>query len=107
MAKSGGRELVLALILSILLTITLFYSTFEVPRVLDKVLQQYFPEVFWDVEAREEMLGALRPIGYAAFAATIVLIALASSPRRSSCRSRVRWPSTSRPSATSPSRCSS
>jgi protein-S-isoprenylcysteine O-methyltransferase Ste14 len=76
MAKSGGRELVLALILSILLTITLFYSTFEVPRVLDKALQQYFPEVFWDVEAREEMLGALRPIGYAAFAATIVLIAL-------------------------------
>jgi protein-S-isoprenylcysteine O-methyltransferase Ste14 len=76
MAKSGGRELVLALILSILLAITLFYSTFEVPRVLDKALQQYFPEVFWDVEAREEMLGALRPIGYAAFAATIVLIAL-------------------------------
>jgi len=73
----GDRKgLALAIILSILLTIALFYSTFEVPMVLDRALRHYFPDVFWDVKAREEVLAILRPVGYTTFAATIALIAL-------------------------------
>jgi len=44
--------------------------------MLDRALRRYFLDVFWDVEAREEVLATLRPVGYTAFAATIALIAL-------------------------------
>jgi len=43
----GDRKgLALAIILSTLLTIALFYSTFEVPMMLDRALRQYLPDVF-------------------------------------------------------------
>ena len=76
LVESNRGSLVLAVTLSVMLTTALLYSTFEVPKVLDKALQQYFPEVFWDVEAREGVLATLRPIGYVALATTIALIFL-------------------------------
>jgi len=66
----------LAVTLSITIAIALFYSTFEAPRVLDEALQHCFPEVFWDVEARGEVLATLRPVGCAALATTIALMVL-------------------------------
>ena len=74
--EGDRKRLALAIILSILLAIALFYSTFEVPMMLDRALRQYLPDVFWDVETREKELAILRPVGYTAFAATIALIAL-------------------------------
>ena len=76
MAEGNRKGLALAVILSFLLATALLYSTFEVPKALDEALRQCFPEVFWDVEAREEMLATLRPVGYAALATTVALIAL-------------------------------
>ncbi|MEM4833432.1 MAG: hypothetical protein QW809_07055, partial [Sulfolobales archaeon] len=67
---------VLALVLSTVLTVALFYTTFEVPVLLDKVLHQYFPEVFYDVEAVESVLSVLRPVGYATLAIITALIIL-------------------------------
>jgi len=74
--EGDRKRLALAVALSITLAIALLYSTFEVPRVLDVALRRYFPEVFWDVEAREEVLATLRPVGYAALTATIALMVL-------------------------------
>ncbi|MEM1646436.1 MAG: hypothetical protein QXL96_11390 [Ignisphaera sp.] len=71
-----GKEFAFTLMLSAVFTVALFYSTFEAPVLLDKVLHRYFPEVFYDVEAVESVLSVLRPIGYAALAITIVLIIL-------------------------------
>ncbi|MEM1679599.1 MAG: DUF1295 domain-containing protein [Sulfolobales archaeon] len=71
-----GKEFVFALILSAVFTVALFYSTLEVLVFLDKMLNQYFPEVFYDVEATERVLSVLRPIGYSALVITIVLILL-------------------------------
>lgn len=76
MAEGSRKGLALAVILSFLLTTALLYSTFEVPKALDEVLRHYFPEVFWDVEAREGVLATLRPVGYAALATTIALMVL-------------------------------
>lgn len=70
------REFTLAFTLSALLTFALFYSTFEVPVILDKILVEYFPEVFFNVEAIERMLSILRPIGYMAFTVVVILIVL-------------------------------
>ncbi|MEM1703729.1 MAG: hypothetical protein QXQ31_06720 [Zestosphaera sp.] len=71
-----GKEFAFALMLSAIFTVALFYSTFEAPILLDEMLHQYFPEVFYDVEATERVLSVLRPIGYSALAITIVLILL-------------------------------
>jgi len=71
-----GKEFTFTLILSAVFTVALFYSTFEAPIFLDKVLHQYFPEVFYDVEAIERVLSILRPVGYTTLAITIVLILL-------------------------------
>lgn len=68
--------------LSALFTIVIFYLTFELPAFLDKVLHQYFPEVFYDVEAIEKLLSTLRPVGYVALTATITLIALGFITRK-------------------------
>ncbi|MEM3984335.1 MAG: DUF1295 domain-containing protein [Sulfolobales archaeon] len=57
-------------------TVALFYTTLEAPVLLDRVLHQYFPEVFYDVEAIERVLSILRPVGYTTLAITIVLILL-------------------------------
>ncbi|MEM4570832.1 MAG: DUF1295 domain-containing protein [Desulfurococcaceae archaeon] len=70
------KEFAFALVLSAVFTVALFYSTLEAPVLLDKVLHQYFPEVFYDVEATERALSVLRPIGYPALAITIALILL-------------------------------
>ncbi|MEM3974715.1 MAG: hypothetical protein QW320_10140, partial [Ignisphaera sp.] len=70
------KEFAFALVLSTVFTVALFYTTFEAPILLDKVLHQYFPEVFYDVEAIERVLSILRPVGYTTLAITIVLILL-------------------------------
>ncbi|MEM4561857.1 MAG: DUF1295 domain-containing protein [Desulfurococcaceae archaeon] len=77
------KEFALALSLSTVFTVALFYTTFEAPVLLDRVLHQYFPEVFYDVEAIEGVLSVLRPVGYAALAATIVLTILGFTIRKS------------------------
>ncbi|MEM4783924.1 MAG: DUF1295 domain-containing protein [Sulfolobales archaeon] len=74
---------VLALVLSTVLTVALFYTTFEVPVLLDKVLHQYFPEVFYDVEAVESVLSVLRPVGYATLAIITALIILGFTIKKS------------------------
>ena len=76
MSAGYRKELALALFLSILFTIALLYAISEVTLILDKVLQQYFPEAYWDPEERSKILNFLRPIGYTAFVATIALIFL-------------------------------
>lgn len=78
----GKKELIISFVLSIILTIALFYLTFEVPAALDEVLKSYFPDVYFDVEAIEVTLKALRPIGYASLAATAILIALGIAIKR-------------------------
>ncbi|MEM0239761.1 MAG: DUF1295 domain-containing protein [Ignisphaera sp.] len=70
------KELILALFLSILFTIALLYTISEVTLILDKVLQRYFPEAYWDPEERNKILNILRPIGYTAFVVTVALILL-------------------------------
>ncbi|MEM3988675.1 MAG: DUF1295 domain-containing protein [Sulfolobales archaeon] len=77
------KEFAFALVLSTVFTVALFYTTFEVPVLLDKVLHEYFPEVFYDVEAIESALSVLRPVGYAALAVTIVLIILGFMVKKS------------------------
>ncbi len=67
-------KLIVAVILSILFTVTLFYLTFELPRILDRVLHNYFPDVFWQRELKEQVIETLRPYGYLALTVTLILI---------------------------------
>lgn len=76
------RELALAFVFSAIFTVAIFYLTFEVPRIFDDIFRQYFPEVFFDVEAIERTLNTLRPVGYLALAATVVLIVLGFAARK-------------------------
>lgn len=83
MKKRCGREFILAIILSILFTITLFYLTLEFPHILDRILRNYYPDLFWEFELRTRMLNNVRPIGYLALGITIILIMLGFMLRRS------------------------
>lgn len=81
-SKLRCREFVVALVLSVPLTIAFFYLTFEIPAILDKMLAEYFPEAFLDIEMIEKMLGTLRPIGYTALIMTVLLIFLGFAIKR-------------------------
>jgi len=82
MNNSSPYRLVVALALSILFTITLFYLTFELPHILDKILHEYFPDVSWEAELREQILSTLRPYGYLALGITLVLVVLGFAAKR-------------------------
>ena len=59
-------KLIVAIVLSILLSITLFYLTLEMPRILNEILRNYYPDIYWDSELRIRIINALRPYGYLA-----------------------------------------
>jgi len=67
-------KLVVAVILSILFTLAFFYLTFELPRILDELLHNFFPDVFWQRELREQVIDAMRPYGYLTLTITLILI---------------------------------
>ncbi|MEM4630995.1 MAG: methyltransferase [Acidilobaceae archaeon] len=82
MDSSHRKGFIFVFILSAIFTIALFYATFEVSIFLDKMLIQYFPEVFYDEKAMERVLSVLRPVGYLALAITALLIFLGFMIRR-------------------------
>jgi len=82
MSRPSLYKLVVALALSILFTITLFYLTFDLPHILDRILHEYFPDVFWEAELREQTLSTLRPYGYLALGITLALIVLGFAAKR-------------------------
>lgn len=73
---SSRPGLFFAIIFSILLTISLYYLTLEIPHILDYILHNYYPDLFWMPELREIFLNNVRPIGYITIALTITLIIL-------------------------------
>jgi len=83
MHKHNLLKIIFALILSSLFTITLFYSTLELPHVLDKILHNYYPDLFWQFKLKEEMLNSIRPVGYATLIIVVVLIMLGFILRKS------------------------
>lgn len=83
MKKKYGREFILAITLSILFTITLFYLTLEFPHILDRILRNYYPDLFGEFELIAQMLNSIRPIGYLTLGITIILIVLGFTHRKS------------------------
>jgi len=76
-------KLIVAIVLSILLSITLFYLTLEIPRILNEILRNYYPDIYWDSELRIRIINALRPYGYLTLVITFVLIILGFIIKRS------------------------
>ena len=70
------RQFIGAVMLSLLLSISLFYLTLELPRVLDPMLHNYYPDLFFDFEAAREMIEILRPYALLALVAVALLIAI-------------------------------
>ncbi len=68
--------LFIAIIFSIILTVSLYYLTLEIPHILDRILHNYYPDLFYMAEEREAFLNSIRPIGYIAFASIIILVIL-------------------------------
>jgi len=83
MHRRDYLKIIFALILSSLFTIALFYLTLELPHLLDKILHNYYPDLFWQFKLKEEMLNNIRPIGYATLIIVIILIALGFILRKS------------------------
>ena len=74
----------IAMVLAILFTVALIYITLEVPRVINAVLLNAFPEYGageWSETAT--MLESLRPFGYISFTVTLILILAGFVTKRS------------------------
>ncbi len=72
---SRVSEFFIAITLSMLFTVALSYATLDVPRVISWLLIRVFPDYTigqWDKAA--ETVESLRPFGYAAFVATLILM---------------------------------
>ncbi len=70
------RQFIGAVMLSLLLSISLFYLTLELPRVLDLMLHNYYPDLFFDFEAAREMIEILRPYALLALVVVALLVAI-------------------------------
>ncbi|MFQ5819585.1 MAG: methyltransferase [Candidatus Heimdallarchaeota archaeon] len=60
--------------LTIVFTLALTFITLELPRILNNILRDYFPDIFWEPERIEALLNYARPIGYVCFVVVITLI---------------------------------
>jgi len=69
-------DLLVASVFSVFLAVALFYATLEAPYILDRILLNYFPDIFWEFEERERFLNYVRPIGYVSLLVVIILIIL-------------------------------
>jgi len=69
-------DLTVVSILSALFTAALLYATLEVPRFLNSILIEIYPDwgLHFEMEKMRETIELLRPFGYAAFISVIALI---------------------------------
>ncbi|HID72832.1 TPA: hypothetical protein EYP38_02720, partial [Candidatus Micrarchaeota archaeon] len=76
-ASWEARKLLVATALSAVFTAALLHATLEGVRVLDRSLRTIFPDwgALWELEKVRETVKQLRPVGYAALAATLALVA--------------------------------
>lgn len=71
----------LVFVLSAVFAAAFFYLAYEVPRALDAALRPYFPDL--PIDSWGEAADAFRPLGVAAFVATLALIAVGLAARMS------------------------
>lgn len=76
-----NKSFLLALVLSTLFTVALVFSTLEAPYVISRVLINFIPDYGLDWEASKNFINTFRPLGYASFIATSVLIAVGFASR--------------------------
>ncbi|MFX0196284.1 MAG: hypothetical protein ACFFCW_09205 [Candidatus Hodarchaeota archaeon] len=69
-----GSKLSFLTFLAIIFTVALTFITLELPRILNSILRDYFPDIFWEPERIEALLKYARPIGYACLIVVIALI---------------------------------
>ncbi len=60
--------------LAIVFTVALTFITLEFPRILNNLLRDYFPDIFWEPERIEALLNYARPIGYSCLIVIIAII---------------------------------
>lgn len=80
--SNGLYRLFTAVVLSMIFTIALFYLTFEIPHTLDRMLRNYYPDVYWDYKLQERILKNLKPYGYLALTSTLILVVAGFTVKR-------------------------
>ncbi len=73
MGSRGSNTAVLTT-LSVVFTVALTFATLELPGVLNAVLRPLFPDIYWEPESIEALMGYARPIGYACLLVVVALI---------------------------------
>ena len=61
-------------LLAIVFTVALTFATLELPRILNRFLKIYFPDIGWVGESTEAFMNYARPIGYACIVVVVALI---------------------------------
>jgi len=61
-------------LLAIVFTIALTFATLEAPGVINSILRNYFPDIYWEPESIEALMNTARPIGYICLVIVIALI---------------------------------
>ncbi len=72
--KNEKSLIILSTILSIIFTIAILYSTIELPHILNRALVNFFPDYGLQWNEAEKFINSIRPISYACFVITIILI---------------------------------
>ncbi len=68
--------------LSIVFTIALTFATLELPRLLNIVLRNYFPDIYYEPESIQALMNFARPIGYAALIVLVAMIVVGFATER-------------------------
>jgi protein-S-isoprenylcysteine O-methyltransferase Ste14 len=61
-------------LLAFIFTAALTFVTLELPRILNSILRNYFPDIYWEPESIKVLMNYARPIGYACLVVVIALI---------------------------------
>lgn len=67
-------KLPVLILLAIVFTFALTFTTLELPRVLNNLLNYYFPDIYWEPESIDVLMRYARPIGYACLVVVLALI---------------------------------
>lgn len=83
MPQIDSKALMASISLSLAFTAALFYSTLELPHILNRFLIERFPDYGLDWERAEQFISSVRPVGYLSLTIVLLLIVLGFTLRRS------------------------
>jgi len=73
MSSKRSKQFLLVF-LAVAFTLALTFTTLELPKILNIILRDYFPDIYWEPESIQALMKYARPMGYVCLVLVLALI---------------------------------